>query len=207
MTPGRLGHAASVVLVAIGIAYVLVLAVGMARHGLREPITDPILAVMEILTLLSAPPMVVLMAAMHGRASEHRKVHALTALVFAALFAGTTSAVHFVELTAARQAGGGGLVWPSTAYAAELLAWDIFLGLALLFAASTFEGQGHERAVQRWMRISGVLCLVGTIGPVVGNMRLQLIGVLGYAVVLPVVFFLLARLFGQDSRGVAASDR
>jgi hypothetical protein len=38
--------------------------------------------------------------------------------------------VQFIELTAARQLDGGGIVWPSRVYVAELLAWDVFLGLA-----------------------------------------------------------------------------
>ena len=38
---------------------------GFAVHGLAEPIVDPILALMEVLTLMSAPPMAVIMAAIH----------------------------------------------------------------------------------------------------------------------------------------------
>ena len=104
-----------------------------------------------------------------------------------------------MELTAARQLGEGGIVWPSRAYAAELLAWDVFLGLALLFAAPVFEGGGPERAVRRGLLACGALCLAGAVGPAVGNMRLQLVGVLGYAVVLPVVSVLLARVFARGS--------
>ena len=198
MTSNRIGFWSCAAVVGVGVAYAIALAFGFARHGLREPITDPVLAVMEVLTLLSAPPIVTLMAAIHGRAPAHRKVYALVALAFATLFAGLTSTVHFVELTAARPMGGGGLVWPSRAYAAELLAWDVFLGLALVFAAATFEGDGRARAARRGLLICGFLCLVGIIGPVVGNMRLQLIGVLGYAVVLPVVAVLLARVFARE---------
>jgi hypothetical protein len=44
----------------VGVAYVLVWVVAFARHGLSEPITDSILAVMEVLTLLSAIPAVTL---------------------------------------------------------------------------------------------------------------------------------------------------
>ena len=150
------------------------------------------------LTLLSAPPLVMLMAAIHDRAAPARKVHALAALAFATLCAGTTSAVHFVELTAARQLGGGGIAWPSRAYAAELLAWDVFLGLALLCAAAALDGGGPERAVRRTLRAGGALCLAGTVGPASGDMRLQLIGVAGYALVLPVAALLLLRLFARD---------
>ena len=57
----------------------------------------------------------------------------------------------------------------------------------------------------RWgLLATGALCLAGTVGPVVGDMRLQLVGVLGYAVLLPVVSFLLARLF---ARGRAVDQR
>ena len=80
-------------------------------------------------------------AALHDRAAPEHKATSLVALVFAALFAGLTCAVHFVELTAARQ--------------------------------------------------------TGTVGPLVGHMRLQLVGVFGYAAVLPVMCVLLARMFGR----------
>ncbi|QDU66340.1 hypothetical protein Pla86_14090 [Planctomycetes bacterium Pla86] len=124
-------------------------------------------------------------------------------LAFGALFTGTTCAVHFVGLTAGRQVGGGAIAWPSTAYAAELLAWDLFLGLALVFAAAAMDAAwlGARRALVA----SGVLCLAGTAGPAVGDMGLQRVGVLGYAVVLPLAALLLARGFA-GGRGVAAAD-
>jgi hypothetical protein len=198
MSGNQLGRWSAVAVFLIGVAYVVTLATGFAVHGLAEPIVDPILAIMEVLTLLSAAPMVVIMAAIHGYATVNRKVYGVIALAFTILFAGTTSAVHFVELTAGRQLGSGGIVWPSPVYALELLAWNLFLGLALLFAAPIFDGGGPERGVRRGLLISGVLCVAGIVGPVIGNMRLQLVGVLGYAGVLPVVCFMLARLFRSD---------
>ena len=49
---------------------------------------------------------------------------------------------------------------------------------------------------------ASILAFVGTAGPLVGDMRLQRIGILGYAVVMPVAFFLLARFFrGQLGTG------
>ena len=130
-----------------------------------------------------------------GRSQDYGVI----ALAFTILFAGTTSVVHFVELTALRQLGSAGIVWPSTVYAVELLAWNLFLGLSLLFAAPVFAGVA-ESGVRRGLFIGGVLCVAGTVGPVVGNMRIQLIGVVGYAGVLPVVAFMLTRLFRRDGR-------
>ena len=205
MSAKRLGAWSAIAVFCIGIAYLVTLAIGFTVHGLNDPIGDPILAVMEVLTLMSALAMVVLMAAIHDQAPTNRRIHGVVALAFTVLLAGITSAVHFVELTAVRQAGSGGIVWPSRAYAVELLAWDLFLGLALLFAAAVFEGPGLERGVRRGLLVSGGLCVAGIVGPAVGNMRLQLVGVLGYAVVLPVVCYMLAKLFrsGRNHTGPA----
>jgi uncharacterized membrane protein YccC len=115
--------------------------------------------------------------------------------------------VHFPELTAGRQIGDAGIVWPSRAYAAELLAWDVFLGVALVALAATFDRAGAQARIRRVMAVCGWLCLVGIVGPVVGNMRLQLIGVFGYGVVLPALAFLLMRHFtvARTAEGSSAS--
>jgi hypothetical protein len=195
MSANRLGAWSAFAVFLIGLVYLGALAIGFTVYGLSAPIVDPVLAIMEILTLVSAPLLLVMMAAVHRYAPTTRKTYSLIALAFMILFVGMTSAVHFVELTALRQLGTGGIVWPSPAYALELLAWDLFLGLSLLFAARVFDGGGLESHIRRGLSISGALCLAGVLGPAVGNMRLQLVGVLGYAGVLPLVCFMLARLF------------
>lgn len=197
MKPSRLGYWSSLGIVAIGVAYMVVLAVGMIRHGLSEPIVDPVLAIMEGLTIVSAAPIVLLLAAVRSGAAGRRRVRATIALAFGILFALTTTAVHVHELTIGRETGVNGLVWPSRVYALELLAWDLFLGLALVLAAASFE---RDRTTRYWMAGCGLLCLIGIVGPAVGNMRWQLIGVAGYAVVLPVVAVLMARRFAREGR-------
>lgn len=152
------------------------LVAGFATRGLSAPIIDPLLAIMEILTLIAAPLMLVMTAAVHGRAPDDRKSASVIAVAFMTLMTGMTSAVHFVELTVVRQLGSASLVWPSTAYALELLAWDVFLGISLVSAAFTFENSGRERSVRRGLLACGTLCLLGVAGPAVGNMRLQLVG-------------------------------
>jgi hypothetical protein len=203
MSANRLGSWSALAIFLLGVSYFVTLTIAVSVHGFTAPIADPILAVMEVLTLISAPLMVIVISAIHAYASADRKMYGLIALAFISVFVAMTSAVHFVELTAVRQRGSSGMIWPSPAYAVELLAWNLFLGLALLFAAPVFAGSGPERGVRRGLLISGALCVAGIVGPAVGNMRLQLVGVFGYAVVLPVVCLMLARLFRSDRNHVS----
>ncbi len=182
-------------LVVVGIAYAIVLALGMAVHGLSEPIADPILAIMEMLTIGSALPILALFVALHAAIEPGRKVWATLALCLVAMFAFATMGVHLVELTAGRAMGRMGLVWPSVTYAVELFAWDVLLGLALVLAAAALPVTSRERQLRWWLRLTGGLCLAGITGPLVGDMRLQLVGVAGYALFLPVVAWKLAGWF------------
>ena len=193
-----LGRWSSFTLVLVGIAYVVALIVGFVTRGLSAPIVDPLLAIMELLTLIAAPLMLVMMAAIHGRAPDNRKTISSIAFAFMILTTGMTSVVHFVQLTSMRQLGPVSLVWPSTSYAIELLAWDIFLGLSLICAAFAFDDSGRERRVRRTVLACGILCLLGIVGPAVGNMRLQLVGVFAYGGLFPLVCLLLFRLFSDD---------
>ena len=194
-TTQRVGFVASVGLAFVGLVYLVVVAIGIAQAGLDEPIVDPTLAVMEALTLLSAPFVVVWLAAIQQAAPPERRVYGVVALAFGAIMAGLTSGVHFVALSAGRQTGFSALEWPSTLYAVELLAWDVFLGLALLFAAAVFSGPGRSAAARWALAITGVLCLAGAAGPLVGDMAVQRIGIVGYGLGLPVACVLVARWF------------
>lgn len=199
MSNSEMGRWSSLAIFLVGLAYIVALVIGFTTRGLSTPIVDPLLAIMEMLTLIAAPLMLVMMAAIHRRASDERKTIGLLAFAFMLLMTGTTSAVHFVNLTATRQLGSALLVWPSPAYALELLAWDVFLGLSLVFAAFTFQGSGRENRVKRGLLVCGLLCLAGAVGPAVGNMRLQLIGVFAYGGLLPVVCLVLSRIFRGEA--------
>ncbi len=205
----RIGHASSIGLCVVSVAYVVVVAFGIVEAGFDDPIVDPTLAVMEALTLLAAPLLVAVMAAIYETASRDRRMFGLMALVFAGIMAGLTSAVHFVALTAGRQTDFTVLEWPSTLYAMELLAWDVFLGLSLVCAALVFVGSGI-RAIARWsLLLAGGLSLLGAIGPIVGDMALQRIGILGYGIGLPITAWVLSRFFHrrEDSLGESRSNR
>ncbi len=190
-----LGRWSANTVVALGALYLVVLGAGVAEFGLEAPIGDPILALMEVITVLSAVAITLMVAAIASDARRERRVYGQLALTFTGLFAGTTTLVHVIALTAGRQLGMPTMVWPSVLYAAELAAWDALLGIALVCTSMAIEDLPRLRAIRAGFAIAGVLCLVGLVGPALGKMPLQRVGIVGYALILPVVCALVSREF------------
>lgn len=198
----RLGIVSATSILAIGVAYVAVIALWLILEATpREPIPDPYLAVMEVLTMASALALLGQVIAIRCFAGAAGRVAALAALTVGSLAAGLTMTVHFAQLTAIRQLWRLGrladyrLIWPSPLFAAEYFAWDILVGLTMVcagFAIAESPGAGRARRV---LLIGGFLCLAGASGPVSGKMSLQNIAVFGYAVALPIAGALTASVF------------
>ncbi|MEP6780620.1 MAG: hypothetical protein ABJC26_12070, partial [Gemmatimonadaceae bacterium] len=77
---------------------------------------------------------------------------------------------------------------------------NLFLGLSLLFASRVFDGDGSAKLLRRGLTLTGGLCVLGIVGPLAGIIRLQLIGVFGYAILLPMVCLKLSKFFGDASK-------
>ena len=73
MSNNVVGRWSSFAVFVVGVGYIVALVIGFTTRGLSAPIVDPLLAVMEVLTLIAAPLMLVMMAAIHGRARDERK--------------------------------------------------------------------------------------------------------------------------------------
>lgn len=201
----RLGIVSAVGTVLLSAVYAATLVAGLlSLQSPQQPIGDPLFSILEILIILMMPLMVALMVAVHAWAPAEAKVFSLMALVFVSLLAGLTCSVHFVILTVGRQAAFSGLAWmplflsfewPSVAYALDLLGWDVFFAMSVLFAAPVFGGNRLATSIRVLLVASGALALAGLSGVIVGDMQLRNIGILGYAGVFPVVALLLAILF------------
>jgi len=191
----RLGLWSAVVVVLLSVAYGVALAMGLlSLASPDEPIGDPLFSILELLIILLAPVLVVTMAAVHAWAAPDQKTFSLVALIFMSLLAGLTCSVHFAIL-AVGQTRLLSFTWPSIPYAIDILAWDLLFGLSVLFAAPLFGGDGLARSIRALLTTSGVLALGGLVGVPLGDMRLRMIGVVGYAVVFAVAVALLALLF------------
>jgi hypothetical protein len=201
----RLGLSSAVACVLLILVYAATLAVGLGSlPSLQEPIGDPYFSLLEILIIVLMLPMVALMCAVHAWAPADVKVFSQLAVVFMSLLAGVTGCVHFVILTvghAAVDAGVPGMsfllsfAWPSVTYALDILAWDVFFALAVLFAAPAFHGGGLARWIRAMLITSGALALAGLGGVAANDMRWRFIGIAGYVVVFPVAVGLMALLF------------
>lgn len=187
------------------VVYGVVLVVGvLSLESPQQPIGDPWFTMLEILILLLMPLIVAVMVSVHAWAGARDKVFSVLAIVFAGLLAGLTCGVHFVILTVGRRPAFRGTTWmplllsfrwPSVAYALDILAWDGFFALSVLFAAPVFSGSRLNASIRGLLIASGVLSLGGLSGVIVGDMRLRNIGVIGYVGVFPIVALLLTILF------------
>ena len=203
-----IGRTAALIVFLLGVVYAVTTVLGLlSLRSPQEPIGDPFFSIMEGLIILMAPLMVVVMIAVHAYASPDVKAYSFAALIFMILLAGITSSVHFVILAVSRQIEVTGFdwvplllsfKWPSVAYTLDILAWDWFFALSMLCAAPVFKAGMLEITVRNLMIVAGVLSLAGLIGVPLADMQVRNIGIIGYAVVAPVVFLLLSLVFGRS---------
>jgi hypothetical protein len=207
-TARRLGLYSSIVTAFLIVAYAVTFVIGLlSLTSPDQPIGDPMLSILEILIIVMMPGMVALMIAVHSWAPTHLKTLSLTAVVFIGLLAGVTCSIHFVRLTVSHQAAFAGqpwlplffgFNWPSVVYALDILGWDVFFPLSVLFAATVFSGSRLATWIRWSMIVSGVLALAGLTGVAFGDMQLRDIGIVGYVGVFLVVSVLLAIFFRRE---------
>jgi hypothetical protein len=201
----RLGLFSAVSTVVLIIAYAVTLTVGLlSLASPDQPIGDPMFSILEMLIIVMMPALVAMMVVVHAWAPTRLKTLSLTSVVFMGLLAGVTCSVHFVILTISHQTAFAGqswlplflaFRWPSLAYAVDILGWDVFFALSMLFAAPVFSGSALATWIRRLMIASGMLALAGLSGVLFGDMQLRNIGIVGYVPVFLVVSVLLAVLF------------
>jgi hypothetical protein len=189
--PARaMGIVAALIILLAALAYGVALALGFASLTAPEQsIGDPYFTTMEVLILVLAPAMVALMVAAQAWAPREYRALGLAAICMMVMLAIETTSVHFVILTLGHQPGFAdrpgmaamlAFKWPSLVYVLDILGWDLFFALSMLFAAPMFRGGGIRRAIRIAMIASAVLSLSGLAGVIEGNMALRDIGITGY---------------------------
>ena len=215
-TARRFGIVSAVRVVVLQVVYAGTLTAGFVSLDTPDqPIGDPMFTILEVLILAMMPAMVALMVAVHAWAPAQAKTFSLTAVVFMGLLAGVTSSLHFVILTLSRQPEFTELTelplflrfeWPSVAYALDILAWDVFFPLSMLFAAPVFGGSRLASSIRILMITSGLLAFAGLGGVITGNMSLRNVGIVGYLGVFLIVAVLLAIVFYRTNPNDESPD-
>jgi hypothetical protein len=203
-------------LLVLTVVYSADFVVGFAALGnLHDPLPDPYLAIGEALILVMAPILVALMLAIHACAPNRAKSFTQVALGWMLAAAAFTTTVHVVELSVARHVDPASFPgyrfifdfqWPSLLYAVDVVAWDVFFGLALLFAVPAFR-RGADTAVRLGLIASGSLCLLGLIGPLTNVIAWRALGIFGYTLLFAATCIPLARAFRSDADDGGTSPR
>jgi hypothetical protein len=201
----RLGIVSAVTTAILLVAYSVTLVIGLATlKSPDDPIGNPWFTMLEIEIIVVMPAIVALFVAVHAWAPDRLKTLSMTAVVFMGVLAGITCTNHFVVMTLSRQTEFADqpwlplfmtFEWPSVAYAVDIVAWDVFFALAILFTAPVFGGSRLATWIRGLMIASGVLSLAGLSGVVLGSMQWRNIGIVGYVPVFLAVVVLLAVLF------------
>jgi hypothetical protein len=169
-----------------------------------DPISDPYLSIMSVLIVVMVPFLVLTMVVVHAYAAPEDKSYSLAALAFMVALAAITSSVNFALFVVARQPELAQSMWstqfittgwPPLPQTIDTFAWDWFFALSMLMAAPVFRGGRLQNATRAVMILSGAICILGLVWLPFSPSTANWIGIVGWGVIGPFVFLLLANLF------------
>lgn len=206
----KVGRTTCFMVFGLGIFYAIVTTLGLlSLKSSLDTIGDPYFTIMEILSILISLLMAISLVAVHYYASPVDRFFSLIALIFMFIAAGITSSVHFIILSVSQYLAPEQLQnvlfffsfqWPSVVYALDILAWDLFFGLSMLFVAPVFKKERFGKNLKVLLIFCGILSLIGLIGVPLQNMQIRNIGIIGYAVVGPVAFLFIGKILGSTKQ-------
>ena len=201
-----LGIAAAWMTFIVGEVYAIVSGLAFASQG-RAVESGPFLSIMALLVVVMGPFLVLSMVASPRLClTELRKPYSLAALAFMIACVTVTSCINFMLLFVSSQpelfseswrALFLPCKWPAPAFILDNFVWDWFFGISMLLAAPVFGGDTLKNALRAVMILSGALCLAGLVWLAVSPAQAIIIGILGWGAAGPIVFLLLAKVFGR----------
>jgi hypothetical protein len=170
----RLGVWSSAFVAVLGAVYLALLGIFFATQGFVFPPPESVQLTAGVITLLTAPALVVVFAAIKHVAGEDGAILGTVGLSFTVLFAATVSINRFVQLTVVRQAPPGAASADlarflpystgSVMFALEMLGWGFFIALAALAVAPLFGGDRLGLAIRHVLVTFGGLSLLSVVG-------------------------------------------
>lgn len=188
----------------LGVIYVGLIVWGIITQDPETGfIRDPVRILMEIITMVSAVVLLLFAISIKNLLDPEHAFPAEISVVFMTLLVSLTSVVHFVSITVSNQIVDVNpalspllsLNWPSLLLSIDILAWDVFFGIAFIFLGQSLKQVKELYASRIVMILSGILALLGLIALPLNNMNLRFIGIFGYTV-MPIISsaFLLGKM-------------
>ena len=179
-------------------ATVLVAVAGVTATASIQPFAT-------IIGFLLTSSFLVVMACVHGYASDERKIFSLIGLSFAIIYATLISINYFIQLTFVSQSSFDVEIFAmdnpqSMMWVIEVLGY-FFMGLSTLFTAPVFES-GRIESLIKWLFVAnGILGILTPIGYGL-NLPLQILlgGLIVWDIIMPISTALLAYLFRRTER-------
>jgi hypothetical protein len=199
-----LGIVAAWITFVVSEVYAVVSGLAYASQGAAVE-SGPFLSIMALLVVVMGPFLVLSMVAVHDYASPNNKPYSLAALAFMIACVAITSCINFLLLLVSSlpnlfseswRALFLPCKWPAPAFVLDNFVWDWFFGISMLLAAPVFGGNTLKAALRLVMILSGALCLAGLVWLAVSPAQAIIVGILGWGAAGPIVFLLLAKMFG-----------
>jgi hypothetical protein len=200
-----LGITAAWMAFAVSEVYAVVSGLAYVSQGAAVE-SGPFLSIMALLVVVMGPFLVLSMVAVHAYASLNNKPYSFAALAFMIACVAVTSCINFLLLMVSSRPDLFSeswrvlflpCKWPAPAFVLDNFVWDWFFGISMLLAAPIFGGNTLKTALRLVMILSGVLCLAGLIWLAVSPAQAIIVGILGWGAAGPIVFLLLAKVFGS----------
>jgi hypothetical protein len=205
----RLGFWASAVVAALGTIYLGLLVWYFTTEGFTFPPNIFVQTVGGIVTILSAPAILVAFAAIRQLAPPEKAAYATVGLNFAVLFVAMVSINRFVQLTVVRLSPPGApsadlarflpYSTDSVMFSLEILGWGFFLSLASLFMAPLFSGAKLQRSIRWLLVLFALFSFMSVIGFATAT-PITAAGFIAWGPILLALAILLAILFKSEER-------
>lgn len=182
-------------MLALGVIYAGLIVWGIITQDPKTGfIRENVRILMEIATIISAVILLFFALSIKNMLGFENSFLAEISVVFITILVTLTSMVHFVSITISNQLVADNpllspllsLEWPSLLLSIDILAWDVFFGVAFIFLGLSLRRIEDFSAVHTLMVLSGILSLLGLISLPLNNMNLRFIGIFGYTV-MPVI--------------------
>ena len=188
-----LGMISSLAITLLGSAYFFVMLIMFMKGKMTLPPTEEIQNFAAIVSIISAPLIIILCSSIHCLTAARRKVYSLLGIAFSIVFTAFVCMNRFIQLSVVRLSllegnmEGLSRFLPyeprSAMFALEMTGWGAFLGLALLFMAFTVKNKGLGKYIRYTFLLYSLLGIASAIA-FVADSPLSVIGFAAWGLIL-----------------------